>query len=136
MKASDYGIPHEPRWYWTRHEDDEVWRNGPFSDKADAISDGRGCAQTFYVGCVAEADFAGPEASEVLDSAAGSLYDACGEVGSECFDSDNVTKEAEAELDAELKKVFANWLTKHALWPQVGTIENIERIEPDPAETT
>jgi putative DNA primase/helicase len=43
-------------------------------------------------------------------------------------------RKADAELDAELGRVFAAWLTKYSLWPTCGLIGNIERIEPEAEE--
>lgn len=130
MKASEHGIPFVQRWYWTPREDAERWRHGPFSDKHDAILDGQLNADgVFYVGSVSEPDVVGPCAESVLERAALRLYDECGEVAEDCFEADAA---ARAELDAELTRVFAAWLTKHELWPTCGLIENIDRVEPEP----
>ncbi len=131
MKASEHGIPFVQRWYWTPREDDERWKYGPFSDKHDAIFDGQLNADgAFYVGSVSEPDVTGPCAEGVIERAASCLYDECGEVAEDFLDS--VTAAARAELDAELTRVFAAWLTRHSLWPTCGLIENIERVEPEP----
>jgi hypothetical protein len=130
MKASEHGIPHVQRWYWTPREDDERWKYGPFSDKHDAILDGQlNTDGAFYVGSVSEPDVTEPTAEEVLRLATNNLYDDCGEVAEDCFEADAA---ARAELNGELRRVFAEWLTKHGLWPTCGLIENIERIELEP----
>jgi hypothetical protein len=128
MKASEHGIPFTPQWFWSESDNCETWTNGPYPTKEAAIRDGEPNADgVFYVGEVEEADISAPDAHSAIERAACSLSDQCGEISDDEFDA---PAEAIAELDRELEKVFAAWLTKHGLWPTCGAIVNIERVEP------
>lgn len=133
MKASEHNPLQVPTFVgqWMHCRNSDVWNSDSFPTKEEAIADGRECYGDdagFRVGQGAEARVFPPDADAVIERMAERVYDHYGEC-SESFLS-TVSKEARAELDAELNRVVAAWLTKHGEWPAFGDIVNIESVEP------
>lgn len=133
MKASEHG-GHVPAfvgmWSYNR-PGREVWRNDYFDTKEEAIEAGRleyGAEAAFEVALFSEHAVAGPDASRILERVSERAYEEAGEIAGEFLCG--VPRAAVAELDAELTRVFAAWLTKHAEWPTFGTVERIENVTP------
>lgn len=132
MRASEHGgrVP-EAVGSWSFNDGGDVWRNEFFPTREGAIAAGRGYyggGVAFDVGLAAEVRLAAPDASDVIESLAESACDRVGDVADEYLY--RLPPGARAELDAELRRAVAAWLTKHDLWPQFFTFDRVERVPP------
>lgn len=131
MRASEHG-GRAPDFVgrWSFNQSSDVWAHDHFATKEEAIAAGREYygGEGFEVGLGAEVHVSGLDAHSVLERVAERAYEDSGEVAEDFLG--HVPKEAVAELDAELGRVLAAWLTKHDEWPAFSAIERIEKVPP------
>jgi hypothetical protein len=130
IRGSEFGAPfhRDGEWGFNRHEDG-LWNNTTTS-REWAIGEAQelyGDQSHAYVAEVTEAEVGIPEASEILERIAEYTYDDHGPFADEFLQ--DVTKEAEAELDEGFRKLVGEWMTKHDLWPKWYSLGTIEKIQ-------
>jgi hypothetical protein len=143
LRQSDFGakFDSEGYWAWSLDEDgdgDGVWTNyEPTKEAAIAEAIASRTEEDRFTDCVYVAPIKEYEVclsvSDMLDNLNEAAYDECGEVAS---DGISPTREQMYELQAEINRVFGEWLTRHKLWPKWSMIGKIERIPVNQEEQT
>lgn len=116
---------------WSISGDGENYGYHQFETREEAIAEGRSlyAGSHFFVGqcerpTSPEEYF---EAGDWLETVS-CQFEYCGE---HAEDWDMSSKEQREELNAEVRKVMSDWLTRHSLRPSFWNIVNPERIEPN-----
>jgi hypothetical protein len=124
---------------WTCSTNEEHWSSGEYFDtREEALAYGMSAfaaehgirdGGNVWIGQVKEitpADLAGQgaDAWRVIENLDEALFEL---VGDECDHELDVSKEAEADLDARLEAAIRDWMIAHDIKPKSWTLEHVER---------
>lgn len=112
---------------WTYSGNDETFNDSVVDTREEAIIKLRQEYGSGYIGRVVPIPPFTVNSEDVIDKAREDAYDLVDDAMQEWLMA--VPSAAENELEAELSKVFNDWLKKHHLEPTFYQVDSVERVE-------
>ena len=112
---------------WTYSDNDEVFNGSVVDTREDAINELKQEYGSGYIGRVVPIPPFTVNSEDVIDGAREDAYDFADDASDGWLDE--IPNVSEEELEAELSKVFNDWLKKHHLEPTFYQVDSIEKVE-------